>query len=111
MSVEGLDDELRVIYNDLNNPQTYGKKFGPEQNRYSGPQVRDELVAEAVRAYMSDPNYMKSVAPETAARIREVVNSNPDLKHTIQFNASGVPFGVLDGDEQWDRALREGNAI
>jgi hypothetical protein len=84
--VAGLNDELRAVYNDLNNPQGYGKRFGPEQNRYRGGEVPRELMTEAIRAYMADPNYLKTVAPKTAARIREHVNANPRLKDIIQFN-------------------------
>ena len=44
-----------------------------------------------MRAYMTDPNYMKTVAPKTAARIREFVNPNPRLNKTIQFNSLLAP--------------------
>ena len=46
-------------------------------------------MAEAIRAYMADPNYIKTVAPQTAARIRQYVNSEPRLNHVIQFNSGG----------------------
>ncbi|MDX0461484.1 hypothetical protein GOC73_17455 [Sinorhizobium medicae] len=93
MPTDGIDKELRTIYNDLNNPQSYGKRFGPEQNKYWGEHVRNELVAEAIRAYMAAPNYIKTVAPKAAARIRQYVNTHPKLKNTIQFNSIGG-FGV-----------------
>ncbi len=85
--ISGINDELRTIYNDLNNPQSYGKKFGPEQHRYKGDNIQRELMAEAIRAYMTDPNYLKTVAPKTAARIRKYVNNHPRLKDIIQFNS------------------------
>lgn len=91
----GLNDELRTVYNDLNNPQSYGKKFGPEQSRYRGGDVQRELIAEALRAYMADPNYLKTVAPKTAARIRQYVNDNPSLKNIIQFNSLAAAGGGL----------------
>jgi len=50
-----------------------------------------EYMAEAIRAYMVDPNYIKTVAPQTAARIRQYVNSEPRLNHVIQFNSGGSP--------------------
>ena len=50
-----------------------------------------EYIAEAVRAYMTDPNYMKTVAPNTAAAIRNAVNSNALISGTLQFN-SLAPF-------------------
>lgn len=87
--VDGLDGELRRVYNDLNNPQSYGKKFGPEQNRYKGETAKRELLAESIRAYMTDPNYIKTVAPDVASRIRKYVNSHPEISKVIQFNSLG----------------------
>jgi hypothetical protein len=89
---KGLSVQLRAVYNDLNNPQTYGRPFGPEQAGYRGSTVQRELMAEAVRAYMGDPNYLKARAPDVAARIRQYVNQNPRLREIIQFNAGGVPL-------------------
>jgi len=51
-----------------------------------------EYMAEAIRAYMADPNYIKTVAPQTAARIRQYVNSEPRLNHVIQFNSGVSPL-------------------
>jgi len=87
----GLNDELRGVYNNLNNPQNYGKPFGPENNGYKGANIQRELMAEAIRAYMKSPTYLKTVAPKTAGAIRAAVNSNPRLSNTIQFNSMGVP--------------------
>ena len=64
---DGLNSELRSVCDNLNNPQSYGKPFGPENNGYSGPAVQRELVAEAIRAYMANPGYLKTVAPKTGA--------------------------------------------
>jgi len=38
----------------------------------------------------ADPNYLRTVAPKTAARIRAYVNANPRLAPVIQFNAIGA---------------------
>jgi hypothetical protein len=101
---DGIKAELRWLYNDLNNPtlqqaraagqaveQSSSKVyrgFGPEQMGYKkGIEADRELMAEAIRAYMANPNYMKTVAPKTAARIRAYVNEHKDLKHIIQFNS------------------------
>ena len=114
ISTAGLNTELRTIYNHLNNPQNYGKRFGPEQNGYRGTSVQRELMVEAVRAYLFDPNYTKTVGPMTAARIRDAVNSNPKLRDLIQFNSiapiatggaalgfsGGVPAVAGDDDQQ-----------
>jgi hypothetical protein len=87
-----IDTELYRVYRDLNSPDA--EHFGPEAFGYPTEMVPRELWAEAIRAYMADPNYIKSVAPKTAARIRAAVNANPHLAPIIQFNAGGVPFGI-----------------
>jgi hypothetical protein len=73
---------------------------GPQHTGYKGDDVRRELMAEAIRAYMINPNYIKTVAPQTAARIREHVNSNPRLNRTIRFNTGGAPFFVPPDQDQ-----------
>ena len=65
--------------------------------------MNEELLAEGLRAYMTNPNYFKTVAPKTAAKIRAAVNDNPRLKRIIQFNSLGaaglIGTGVRDQDE------------
>jgi hypothetical protein len=51
--------------------------------------VRNELMAEGIRAYMRDPNWFKTVAPNAVKRIREKVNSNTDINDVVQFNSLG----------------------
>ena len=63
---------------------------------YGQADVPRELMAEAIRSYMADPNYLKTIAPKTAARIREFVNANPRLSKTIQFNS--LAGGALAGN-------------
>ena len=63
----------------------------PKVLDYSADEASREYMAEAIRAYMADPNYIKTVAPQTAARIRQYVNSEPRLNHVIQFNSGGPP--------------------
>jgi hypothetical protein len=58
-------------------------------------------MAEAIRAYMTNPNYIKTVAPKTAARIQEHVNSNPRLNRTIQFNSTVSPLAIGAGAVQF----------
>jgi hypothetical protein len=103
--------ELRRVYNTLNNPERatvpgtgrYGPRTGeaakgrfytPEDMGYSGKDVPREYIAEALRAYMADPNYLKTVAPKTAATIRQFVNDNPRLNKIIQFNSDALPLGI-----------------
>ena len=102
ISQDGLNDELRYVYNDCNNPILNNARrldasleshddpeyqgFGPEQRGCHGADARAELMAEAIRVYLQNPNYIKTVAPNVAARIRAAVNTNPDLKRIIMFN-------------------------
>lgn len=59
----------------------------PEKTGYSGAAVPMELSAEAIRAYLTNPNYIKTTAPRIARQIRHVVNNDPELSKTIQFNS------------------------
>jgi hypothetical protein len=102
ISQDNLNKELRYVYNDCNNAALNEARrldpsvqptddpkyrdFGPEQRECYGPDARAELMAEAIRAYLQDPNYLKTVAPNVAARIRAAVNTNPNLNQIIQFN-------------------------
>jgi hypothetical protein len=78
----------------------------PQHLGYRAEEVPREFMAEAIRAYMADPNYLKTVAPEAAAAIRAAVNANPKLRDVIQFNAvagaAGAPVaGALsDGEDR-----------
>lgn len=102
ISQSGIEEELRYIYNDLNNPtlnalRRKGKTVNPEDDvtlQGCSPEffgcfaweAEAELMAEAIRAYLQDPNYIKTVAGNAAARIRAAVNPNPRICHLIQFN-------------------------
>jgi len=94
--VNNIKKELAQVYSDLNSWLYVPKgKIGatPKEN-YPSSRVESEYIAEAIRAYMADPNYMKTVAPVTAARIREYVNSNKNLNKVIQFNGAGLGMSV-----------------
>lgn len=105
--VKGLLDELKGVYNTLGNPNRaagglesapWGKPWTPKASGYSGEEVPRELIAESIRAYMTNPNYLKTVAPNVAARIRQFVNSHPQLSKIIQFNTM-AGAGVLAGSK------------
>ena len=99
---DGINGDLRYVYNDCNNPELNEARrgnpdvdpsdkpeyqgFGPEQRECFGTDAGAELMAEAIRGYMQDPNYLKTVAPKVAARIRAAVNPNPNVNTTIQFD-------------------------
>lgn len=106
-----LSAELGPIFNTLNNPNRarpgaanagdaapWSKSVRPEHMGYKGDDIPHEYMAEAIRAYMTDPNYLKTVAPGTAARIRAAVNSHPELSKIVQFNVGGVPVPYRDDD-------------
>jgi len=95
--IAGLNSELRQLYNTLNTGQERTTRLtGPQHRGYGDRDVPRELMAEAIRAYLVNPNYIKTVAPKTAARIRQYVNNNPRINQAIQFNSGGaVPFGPL----------------
>lgn len=76
-----MEPELETVYRDVN-----GNKM-PKDFGYLPRDEPSELMAEAVRAYMENPNYFKTVAPNTAKQIRAYVNSHPLLKDHILFNA------------------------
>jgi hypothetical protein len=80
--------ELRAVYGALQSRQEKsGPKLQPEHFSYRDEDINRELAAEGLRAYMTDPNYFKTVAPKAAAKIRDLVNENPYLKGAIQFNS------------------------
>ncbi len=83
--------ELSFVYAKLRYSRTKGGHLlQPENFGYEGDSVFHELVAEGLRAYMTDPNYFKTAAPKTAAKIRKAVNESPYLRHAIQFNSLGA---------------------
>jgi hypothetical protein len=94
VSARGIRDELERNYSTLARSGPYRETIKPyirpEDFGYRpGPPSRRELVAEAIRAYLKDPNYFKTVAPNAAAAIRAAVNSHPQLSKLIQFNSVG----------------------
>jgi len=110
---KGLSHELKAVYNTLNNPNrsrdgadaaAFGKPFTPAAGGYKGDDVPREWVAEAIRAYMEDPNYLKAVAPDVAAAIRKAVYANPNSRTIIQFNSIGgtVASGLHGADRATD---------
>jgi len=102
-----VEKQLRRIYNDGNNTDRsmvgreafigYSKPppvgiVSPETRGYLPGHVEAELWAEAARAYLSNPNYIKSVAPEVAAILREAVNNHPVLSRALTLNVGGIPI-------------------
>jgi hypothetical protein len=94
ISVKGLLPELRGVFNTLNNPNrslrgvdaAAGTPFTPKDAGFKTSEIRRVYIAEAIRAYLIDPNYLKTVAPNTAKAIRAAVNGHPKLSKILQFN-------------------------
>lgn len=94
-----LSQEFGQVYHDLNSPDASLRgmalperhQFSPANLNYAPEKWDAEFLSEALRAYMADPNYMKSVAPTVAQRIREYVNPHPELNGLIQFNSDNLP--------------------
>jgi hypothetical protein len=85
---EGIKTELNRNYNTGVTGQERERHLTlPRHEGYGPDKAAGELTAEAIRAYLVDPNYLKTVAPETAKAIRAAVNSHPTLSRIIQFNA------------------------
>jgi hypothetical protein len=113
---DGLKTELKTIYNDLNNSYLakaraqnpdvdpakayWGTGVTPEKTfGYAKADAPPEYMAEAIRAYLADPNYIKTVAPKTAAAIRAAVNARPTLSRIIQFNTI-AGLAAMNGIDQ-----------
>ncbi len=85
--IAGLSTELRQVYNTLLTGRERTRNLtAPQHVGYKTEDVPREYMAEAIRAYMADPNYLKTVAPKTAAAIREAVNPNTHINKIVQFN-------------------------
>jgi DNA-binding CsgD family transcriptional regulator len=90
-----IESQLERIYTDLNNPVDGEVRIRtPKDHGYEAIDADRELWAEAIRAYMYDPNYIKTVAPEVAFMIRDHVNRSKSLRKTIQFNAVPTVVGL-----------------
>jgi hypothetical protein len=109
IGTKGLSTELKQVYHDLATGRQgeTKKQTLPQHLGYPAKEVRDEMVAEAVRAYIVDPHHLKSVAPETAKRIREAVNTDPRIAKVIQFNQGGAPNVGLLQDERGGEPTNE----
>jgi hypothetical protein len=95
--------ELRDVYNDLRGGAKKGAPWRQPEDAYSWDAVKSELIAEGLRAYMTNPNYFKTVAPKAAAKFRAAVNESPLLKKVIQLNSLGAIGLIGAGTHSQDR--------
>lgn len=106
---QGIKKQLREIYNEgnnryLNEDKAYRRKtgkppadpatmpkmargHGPEVDGYAPKHVDEELMAEALRVYLENPNWLKTKYPEVAQRIRDYWNVNPELNKWVHLNS------------------------
>jgi hypothetical protein len=91
---EGLDDELNRLYSELATGRSGPPFLLPEMRGYPPSDVPREKMAEAFRAYLTDANMIKTIAPKTAAALRKV-NKLPFFSKYLHFN--GIPIGLVAG--------------
>jgi hypothetical protein len=91
---EGLDDELNMLYSELATGRSGLPFLLPEMRGYPDHAVPREKMAEAFRAYLTDANMIKTIAPKTAAALRKL-NRLPFFSKHLHFN--GIPIGLIAG--------------
>jgi hypothetical protein len=70
----------------------------PSDFNYKPTDYFSEMWAEAGRAYLTNPSYIKEEAPEVAATLRKYVNVHPWLSRHLNFNSlAGVPAAGVVG--------------
>ncbi len=100
------DKAARRVYHDL----AYGEPAkvksqirDPEYYGYKKSEVPGEITAEVIRAYLQNPNYLKTVSPALAKEVRKL-NDVKGLRDIIQFNSlGGVGLGGLGAGAFWPR--------
>lgn len=108
---EGLEKELREMYHTTTSGYLVSpRQYGPENYGYDLENTPRELMAEAIRSYMENPNYIKTVAPNVAAQIRAHVNANPNINKVIQFNAQGPGSALLGAGMRATQSLQKNDA-
>jgi hypothetical protein len=85
--------EMRRVYNELGNPkQIEGRAdkdltpFTPAERGYSADDEPLEYLAEAARGYLTEPGWLKSIAPNTAKTLRQIAREHPWLQQFLILN-------------------------
>lgn len=96
--IDGIKRDLGLLYEELNTGTWHkpGRGAKPKTFGYGPDKEGAELMAEAIRAYLTDPNYIKSKYPKVAERIRDHINTHPELSKVVHFN-SVAPATLLGG--------------
>jgi hypothetical protein len=89
---EDIDEELLNVYRDQNNPGS--ASHTPINDGYNAQEAPHELLTEGIRAYLTNPNYIKTIAPNLAGALRYLITNHDFLRKLVRFN-SLVPFGWL----------------
>jgi hypothetical protein len=108
----GTRAQADKAYNTLATGQERDLKLTtPRSQGYNREEAPREISAEMIRAYATDPNYLKTVAPDVAERVRYYVNNHPDLSKIVQFNAVPAAIGagaMMQGDDLVEREPHAG---
>lgn len=96
--IDGIKRDLGLLYEELNTGTWHkpGRGAKPKTFGYGPDKEGAELMAEAIRAYLTDPNFIKSKYPAVAQRIRDHINTHPKLNNVVHFN-SFAPATLLGG--------------
>jgi hypothetical protein len=84
--------QSKAVYHQLATGKP-GSGVTPQSYDYAPKEWPHELIAENLRAYLTQPGWFKTVAPDAAAALRSAVNGNKTLSKHIQLN--GVALGAV----------------
>lgn len=88
----GAEEAFAVVFHLQNAPGKPSRsdppkrRTRPEGQGFKSEEAHAEMMAEAIRLYMQAPEYIKEYFPDAARRIRQYVNTNPQVNRIIQFN-------------------------
>jgi hypothetical protein len=103
MSIRGLKPEFETVYSTINSGQEGLRPPKlPQDFGYPRQEVTSEMVADAIHAYLTNPNYFKTVALRAAAAIRALW-LHPQLSkliQSLQSLASRLERSVLPRSEE-----------
>lgn len=91
-----VEGQLKSVYHRLaTKDENLPTLTGPADRGYSGPQTRDELVAEGIRASLAEPNFMKTDYPEAYDWVSDLLAKTPDLG--VRANSVGATIAATLG--------------
>lgn len=91
-----VEKEAQSVYSTLaTGKENLPKLTLPTDHNYSGPDIRNELVGEVIRAALYNPNFMKTDAPKTYEWLADLFVKNPHLG--VRLNSLGAATVVALG--------------